>query len=276
MHRYSPSTAGERLCHYIHAQLDDERAWRCLQVALRPVGSPDRLTAYYRHHAALFLCCKLISAGKSVTELNIGNIDLLATIVEGFPWNHLNSGNRLLRLLSSAVQNSNRPISSGTAKELRAVARLQHQHCYICGITLDFNDSSSRSFYTAEHLWPSSYGGDSVLENLLPACNDCNTKKRNIATWVATDVHSLFVGMNPDRNHLAHLSFAHRYAIFNRAAFSIAIEQQISLKNAFRKMGPWTEPRVTDGDLVADMFNLSTHQELEVSASGQNQPVESR
>src|SRR5260370_23678879 len=103
MHRYVARTAGERLLHLIHAGLENDKSWRYLQEAIRMVGDSACFCASYRHHAALCLCCNLIGAGRSATALTPGNLDLLRTVVEGFPWNHLNSGNRLLRLLSEAV-----------------------------------------------------------------------------------------------------------------------------------------------------------------------------
>lgn len=263
MHRYRASTAGERLCQFIHEKLEDERAWRHLLNAIRPVGDSIRLTAYYRHHAALFLACKLVSAGKSISTTDGGSTAALLPIVEQFPWIQLNAGNRLLRMLADAVDRSDRPISPGAASELRAYAREHHRHCYICGTPLDFGDSKSRAYCTAEHLWPSSYGGDSVEENLLPACADCNTKRGNLATWVASDVHALFLGLDPDITRLRQINFIRRYALYHRAAINLAIARGLTLKNAFLRLGPWNDPRVSDVEATADMFNLKTHREIE-------------
>jgi len=101
-----------------------------------------------------------------------------------------------------------------------------------------------------------------VPENLLPACSDCNTKKANFAAWVSTDVHSLFLGINPDQNHLAQMKFIHRYSLFNRAAFSLAINRGRTIKEAFLELGPWVDVRVEDSALATDMFNLVSHQPL--------------
>ena len=262
MHRYVPSSAGERLCQYIHAHLyDDSTTWRHLENAVRPIGHEGRLTAYYREHAAIFLTCKLISAGKSVSQIGSSNESTLSFLMETYPWNRLNSGNRLLRLLSKAVENSDRPISPGNASEIDAFAR-RNPHCYICGVTLIFNGPIDRATYTRDHLWPSSHGGDSVFENLLPACNDCNTKKADYPSWITTDVHSLFLGLDPDTSRMSGLRFLHRFALFSREAFKYAIEQQITLKRAFIDIKPWTTVRVQDSDLTADMFNLTTTQDF--------------
>ena len=262
MHRYRAESAGERLCQHVHERLhDDEKAWRYLENVVRPVGDCKSLSAYYKFHAAVFLSCKLISAGKSVSQINAVNTATLAAILERYPLGNLNSGNRLLRFLSDAVSNSDRPISSGISNEMRAFAKTKHPFCYICGVRLDFSDENNRSYFTLDHLWPSCYGGNSMPENLLPACSDCNTKKANFAAWVSTDVHSLFLGINPDQNHLEQMRFSHRYSLFNRAAFSLAINREQTLKESFLELGPWVEARVEDTELATDMFNIVSHQE---------------
>lgn len=261
MHRSEPSTAGEELCHYIHEKLDDNRAWRYLQSSLQPVGNSEQLARYYRLHSSLFLTCKLISAGRSIST--DGNMDALFSIVQGFPWNHLNAGNKLLRLLSNAVSKSDRDISPGVKSVVLAYAKQHHRHCYICGIGLDFDISVGDRKYSAEHLWPSSYGGDSQEDNLLPACSQCNSAKGNLINWVSSDVHALFLGINPEEDKLRKIQFKRRYALYHRAGLSLAIQRQTTLKKAFLKLGPWGETRVHDSEITADMFNLKTHNDIE-------------
>lgn len=263
MHRCRAGSAGERLCQHVHERLhDDEKAWRYLENVVRPVGDSKGLSAYYKFHAAVFLSCKLISAGKSACQGGEVNVPTLAAILDRYPLGGLNSGNRLLRLLADAVANSDRAISPGISTEMRAFARAEHPFCYICGVRLDFSDANSRSYFTMDHLWPSCYGGNSMPENLLPACRDCNTKKENFAAWVSTDVHSLFLGINPDHNHLEQMKFIHRYSLFNRAAFALAINRGRTIKEAFLELGPWVDARVEDTALAADMFNIVSHQQL--------------
>jgi hypothetical protein len=263
MHRCRAGSDGERLCQHVHERLqDDEKAWRYLENVVRPVGNSQSLSAYYKFHAAVFLSCKLISAGKSVSQFAEVNPATLMAILDRYPLGGLNIGNRLLRFLVDAVANSDRPISSGIAKEMRAFARAEHPFCYICGVRLDFGDENSRWYFTLDHIWPSCYGGNSVPENLLPACRDCNTKKANYAAWVSTDVHSLFLGINPDQNHLKQMQFSHRYSLFNRAAFTLAIARKRTIKEAFLELGPWVDARVLDTALTTDMFNIVNHQEL--------------
>ncbi len=258
MHRLTASTHGEELCQFLFKELNDGRVWQHLEGVLRPMGDAKRFAAYYQHHAAVFLTCKLIAIGKACAENDPTNLNLLSTAVSEHPWNRLNSSNRLLRLLSAAIQSSGRSISSGTIAKLKRFAIESHSHCYICGRLLDFQVHDIETSFSAEHLWPSSYGGDSVEENLLPACKRCNSAKGNSVSWVSTDVHSLFV-VNADEEHLSKIEFRHRYAVFNRFAFNIAMEKAISLKQAFMAIGPWAEARLFDTAKAADMFNIKTH-----------------
>lgn len=263
MHRYRASSAGERLCQHVHECLhDDEKVWRHLENTMRPVADSKCLSSYFKFHASVFLTCKLITAGKSVTSNDAVSSSTLAIILDRYPLGNLNAGNRLLRFLTDAVSQSDRPVSPGTSNEMRAFARTNHSFCYICGVRLDFNDDKCRSFFTLDHLWPSCYGGNSTPGNLLPACSDCNTKKANFAAWVSTDVHSLFLGINPDQHHLEQMRFSHRYSLFNRAAFSLAIHRERTLKEAYLELGPWVDARVEDTELATDMFNIVSHQQL--------------
>jgi 5-methylcytosine-specific restriction endonuclease McrA len=264
MNRYVATTSGERLFQFIYGQLENEQVWRYLEDLIRPVGNADRYAGYFRQHAALSLCCKLISAGKArISPDSSENLTLLLPVVEGYPWNRLNSGNRLLRFLSTAVLNSDRPISNGVASRIRVFSQAKHPFCYICGTRLVYHDSANHSYYTVDHVWPASYGGESIEENLLPACQDCNTKKGNLPTWVATDVHSLFLGFEPTPRSLSQVKFAHRYALYNRTAFAVAINMQLTLRQALLKLGHWADLRLHDSNEICDMFNLKTHQETD-------------
>jgi len=256
MHRYKAITAGERLFQHVYAHLEDDRTWRILAERIRPIGDSDRFVFYYRQHSALHLTCKLISAGRSFVSAGAENTALLDSIVEGFPWVRLNSGNRLLRLLSAAVSASDREISKGAANEIRRFAR----NCYICGRALNFLAPDCDEAFTAEHLWPSSVGGDSIEENLLPACKACNNAKGNSPSWVATDIHSLYLGLNPSVEKLRKISFKRRYALFYRAALTLALKEEQTLKYAFIQLGSWQDAYVRDTEMTADMFNLETHQ----------------
>ncbi len=52
-----------------------------------------------------------------------------------------------------------------------------HGRCYYCGRRV------KPSELTMDHLIPLARGGRSVRENLVPACKECNNKKKYLLPW---------------------------------------------------------------------------------------------
>jgi len=67
----------------------------------------------------------------------------------------------------------------------------QRLNCYLCGVPL-VRTGSGRNRLSIEHLWPQAFGGDTIEENLLPACRDCNSKRQHVITWAWGPVQSTF------------------------------------------------------------------------------------
>ena len=63
-----------------------------------------------------------------------------------------------------------------------AVYKNNHAHCYLCGVLLT-RTTDSRSHRSVDHLWPICLGGSNSLDNLVPACVDCNTSRNETVTW---------------------------------------------------------------------------------------------
>jgi len=49
--------------------------------------------------------------------------------------------------------------------------------CYYCGRKV------SKEELTMDHKIPLSLGGTSTRDNIVPACKECNTKKKNLPPW---------------------------------------------------------------------------------------------
>ncbi|WP_022853858.1 HNH endonuclease [Thermodesulfatator atlanticus] len=62
--------------------------------------------------------------------------------------------------------------------------------CYYCG--RKFKPSE----LTMDHLIPLSKGGKSVRENLVPACKECNNKKKYLLPWEWEDYLARLKGEN--------------------------------------------------------------------------------
>jgi hypothetical protein len=75
-------------------------------------------------------------------------------------------------------------------KSLEASAtRQEPDRCYLCDAQLTNAGTSMR---TIEHVWPISLGGETVEQNLVLACQDCNSKRGNMMTWAHGPVHSTY------------------------------------------------------------------------------------
>lgn len=64
----------------------------------------------------------------------------------------------------------------------RDVWQKTNGHCWYCGARLlkpgdHHTPEEKRRWYTIDHAVPRSRGGNNDLDNLLPACNDCNGRK---------------------------------------------------------------------------------------------------
>lgn len=73
----------------------------------------------------------------------------------------------------------------------RNVLRVAGNHCYLCGINL-VTQRNVHNTATLDHIWPQVLAGESVEENLLAACADCNGKKDRAVTWVWGPVQSTY------------------------------------------------------------------------------------
>lgn len=265
MDTYTPTTAGEKLFVHIYSAIAQDTCWRRVQFVLRSSGDGGKYLSYILQHVALYLSCKLVSAAKElVPSGRIENPGAIEHLIQSGPWRTLNDGGRLLRFLVRATENSDADISRQTSRTLMLFAQKSHSWCYICGVPLEYVDRTSRAYFTIDHLWPTSYGGESVEENLLPACSDCNTKKANAALWVASDIHVAFFGPNMPIEKLSCLKSERRIALYQRAAVNLALKRRVSLKEAFLMLGPWDQVSTYDSDSVADMFNMRIHSDKNI------------
>lgn len=168
--------------------------------------------------------------------------------------------NRLMRMATSAVDESNRSISNGLRQRFRRWAMTNHPHCYLCNRLLDFSDEASNRAYTADHIWPQSFGGDSIEDNLLPACKECNgTHKRNFATWAMTSVQAVIYEIDPAAESLNRMPGTSRFAIHHRKVQQFAVDVRVSLKDAYQRVGPSEDIRTLNRNEVAHFFNLANH-----------------
>jgi hypothetical protein len=147
-------------------------------------------------------------------------------------------------------------------------------NCYSCGIDLDLqapsdiidNDSGklipNPHYLEHEHLWPHSFGGNSVAENLLPSCPYCNRAKANIASWEWSPLQSFlpkFEGKSESINASDHNGQL-KIGLHIRVATAYARINGTTLKNAYGSIGPRIQDiYLVDSNDTADFFNLRVH-----------------
>jgi hypothetical protein len=259
-------TAGEQLCNFVNHRLLKNDVWGTLEGVLEFTGRSAHLVPFFRELAAVTLTGRIVTAGQSLS----GPFETLND--PGFRkvyFEHLRDVVGIpRRLLDELFRHSVRSVAAAvartppsTARNMRAWAALHHTHCYICGTNLNFDVPEVINAYTLEHIWPRAYGGDSVEDNLLPACDSCNSKKkRHFATWVMPAVQSLQLGLSPTEQRLSEIEGSYKFSLHYRAAQRVAIQKRITMKKAFLEIGPWTDVRLLDADDVADFFNLENHE----------------
>lgn len=258
------ATDGERLCNFINHRLLASAPWASLASALGSTGRPSELVDFYRQITAVGLTGRLVAAGKSLQK-TVPLYDpafkrefyLLLRDYVGIP-NRLQD--EAYRFAFKAVQAALESVKGSTLNQIYNFAIRKHPNCYMCGAPLDFTNHANHAFYTCEHIWPQAYGGNSIVENLLPACHSCNNqKKQHFATWAMPAIQSLVLGLSPAGDRLQEIDGSFKFAIHYRTAQNFAISRRITLKEAFLRLGPWQEVRVRDENDIVDVFNLENH-----------------
>lgn len=142
---------------------------------------------------------------------------------------------RFATLVLDAEQASRKDISNTIKSEMLKNKVL---YCYICGISVSGSTQGESLKAELEHIWPQSYGGDSIIENLLPSCPACNKKKGNMILWQNANVHSFVLKPNPSEKEVENIRRVERIAKHRRKLFKVACERKISLKEAANEVGP--------------------------------------
>lgn len=70
------------------------------------------------------------------------------------------------------------PRAGSSVRRLAQIIERDGPYCHYCGVAFDSLDGA-RNRATVDHKIPKSKGGTNALENLLPACNVCNSIKES-------------------------------------------------------------------------------------------------
>jgi hypothetical protein len=261
-------TSGERLAAVIHDEHLSKAPWNALAGALGITGRAEFYARYFRELTAVAVACRLVAYAHGLSERGndgepLSHDDaiflrkLRRYIGEFLGVHDTGPQGKLERQVIASVEAAKRGISKGTKNLIRNSARRQSAMCYLCGQKLTFELENAPSHITIDHIWPRCFGGESEVDNLLPACLSCNTsKKKNFATWSMVAVHSLALGWNPKPSARDRIEGTIRFARHHLVAWLNASENRCTLKESYLRIGPWNETTFSEPDDDADFFNL--------------------
>lgn len=265
-----PSTAGERLFQRIGAYGVKDLASNRLgqQRFIRLTGRGESFGAYLEGSMIAFAFKRVMKATHGIfrdrnSDPVASNERLTSTLRDWFGWLDKDTLAVLVRDAQRAESASNHPIPKGVEKEIWHT-RPTHKCCF-CGrlLTADsrsvVKDEEGRKA-TLEHVWPSSLGGDSIAENLVPACVDCNREKQDLFTWEQGSIHDFIYPIDFHlSDFLPRLPVNQRILLQRRAVVTLAQRERITLKGALLLVGPYGEIRAMDTSDTWDFFNTQNH-----------------
>lgn len=272
------TTAGERLLFLL---LDRHDEWRILADTLQGASllmgrRYGNLTNFFVGASVLHLQQRLLRLAHDIREQfpldrEQQTKELRARIcdvIELTPLHYSGDFSEFVQeVLTSAEQMQKHP--SITLK--RAVIRGGPASCYSCGrmFGVAYEDAPGPDglIATADHIWPRALGGDTVLENLLPACPRCNGAKSHIASWQMAWIQPIVFSDIDEESGLRSLPREVRVALHIRAAMSYAQVNGSSLKDALLAIGPREAPVRIDADQGYDFFNLRVHDAARTSVN---------
>lgn len=263
---YTFETAGQHFVqflrdrHLAEGQSDGPSPLDGLWRVLLPTARPQQWVTAIQEMAALQLAHRLIVAGCQIAAAYHGSLDVAAerdikqAILDTMIIDYQDVADLFVRL-EPAIRAARREVSDGLRKAIEGFARREMSYCYLCGSDLDFVANAPTSF-TVDHVWPRAYGGDSVEENLLPACRSCNERKDKTPSWAIYPVQALVAGFRLDDEGLARMPKEMRFAVQTFEAQRHAAEHDTSLRDAFLGLGRPALPSVADESVSVDVFNL--------------------
>jgi len=266
---WRPSTSGERLLFLL---LTNHKEARYLSESL--TGSGLRFARRYRDWSnflvgasLLHLQQRLIKLAHDIREALPGRLDQLrelrartCDVVQLTPIEYGADFGELIQEVLTSAEQMHRNIPDAVRK---AVTNTLSPHCYSCGRLFGavFEDAKEGLKATADHVWPRALGGDSVEENLLPACESCNSTKGHLATWHMAWIQPIVFADVDENNGPPPVPREVQLALHMRASLAYARANGTTLRDAFITIGPRDRPVKIDQDQGYDFFNMRVHDE---------------
>lgn len=265
---FKPSTAGERLFQHIIKDIIGESSQLELKnLSLLKAGgrSADFFDYFLGTYAFNFLgrCLrKASSIQKSIEDESLHQSTLIQYFQKTLEM-PIMAGERNLDQLAQlslfAASYSGKSISKRTKHSVRNGQDICN--CYICGKEILQKSEDQELLIKYEHIWPSSYGGDSTVENLLAACDKCNFYKADMLLWQDSHIHSFILSPTPSRDEWMKITRTKKIAKHRAKIFETACSLELTLKEAAIETGPIDVGLESlysiDEDDCIDFFNFS-------------------
>jgi hypothetical protein len=266
------TTSGERLLFML---LRNHQEWRALADALKNAKLRlgrryDDLSSFFVGAAVLHLQQRLLRLAHDVREAvperwqqALELRSQACDIIQLTPIEYSGDYAAFVEeVLTSAEQMPKEP-SPGLK---RFVIKNGPETCYSCGRLFGaiYEDGPAPNGLkaTADHFWPRAFGGDTIEENLLPACGSCNSAKGHIAAWQMAWIQPVVFADVDEANGLKSLPREVKMALHVRAAISYAQKNGSTLRDAFLAIGPREPPVRIDANQGYDFFNLRVHDDI--------------
>lgn len=284
--RWKPATRGERLLHLLVTNVAELRSIGETTNDWIPEVSRSRSIADFLHGVVvLHVFGRLLQASKAFRNRHLDEEEKCLPQIESFLVEKLNITratcdrfDEIAPLALDAARAScknNHTVSRGKRQEIQEEFRTAFR-CYSCGASLDPSERKKEiphrkkpwrripnpRFAEYEHIWPHSFGGDTVVANLAPVCLPCNDAKENSISWEWTLVQSLLPTADLGQQTLdpKHTSRSIKVSLHMRAAMLYARSHGTTLKDALRTIGPReSSVMVIDAEDTPDFFNLMVH-----------------
>lgn len=259
-----PSTAGERLYYFI---TKDIVGYECAielseSAVTRYGGRTHDFAQYFFGFAIANIFARLIKKTERVlTEEHSDHHKIVTQYIERSLEAGIFGNRAVIRRMASlaidAVKVSGKTIPSSVEKAVSGDRR--RMSCYLCGTDVYRGASVDSEKLEYEHIWPSSYGGDSIAENLLPACWPCNKAKSDMILWHSANVAGFCLKPEPSEEEMKCVQRREKIAAHLRTIHDHASRFSLTLKESALRVGPIkiTKQSSIDPDDARDFFNLS-------------------
>lgn len=239
---FVPSTTGEILFQFILRELYQAHSLTEIQSLsiLSFGGRTDFFSEYFLGISALNTLTRCIKKAERIRGIDDETLrhPLMVTYIQdalGIARQGDQAVDQLARLSLQAAADSKRPIKDSVKKTLRN--GLDELPCYVCGGMCRHRSSDEKEAIEYEHLWPASFGGNSVIDNILPACWACNKAKDDMLLWHTGHLFSFLLKPDPSQEELKSISRKEKIARYMQSIFDRACEDRIPLKLAAIAIG---------------------------------------